>query len=108
MAGVTSPATLTTAGTRQAFASVGSTPTVQFCNRLTIVWLSGTNVYIGAPGPAGRGATVSSTVYNVVLNSSNVSFTLGPIGDSNNINLADTWWDSDTNGATVALVPLTV
>jgi hypothetical protein len=108
MAGVTSPATLIAAGTRQAFAAVGSTPTVQFCNRVTVQLISGTNVYLGLQAPIGVGNTVSSIVYNVVLSSAAPSFTIGPFGPGNGVNLADTWWDSDTSSAKVALAPLQV
>lgn len=101
--------TLTTSGTRQALAAANATtPTLRWCNRCTIQLLTGTTVYIGLPRPLGSANTVSSTVNDIRLTAANPSFTIGPIHDGNGVDLGDTYWDSDTSGATVSIAPLTV
>lgn len=102
--------TLTTAGARQRLVtpSASSMPTDVACNRVTIQWISGTNVYLGMPRPKGTANAVSSTVYDIVLSSANPSFTIGPTSECNAVPLTDIWWDSDTSGATVSYAPVAV
>lgn len=102
--------TLTTAGTRQRFVtpSDSTQPSNLWCNRVTIQWLNGTNVYLGLPRQAGVANTVSSTVYDIVLSASNPSFTIGPTAGLNDVALFDIWWDSDTSSAKVSYAPVTV
>ena len=102
--------TLTAAGTRQRFVTptAASNPTDVACNRVTIQWISGTNVYLGLPRPKGVANTVSSTVYDIVLSSANPSFTIGPTAECNAVPLTDIWWDSDTSSAKVSYAPVAV
>lgn len=102
--------TLTTAGTRQRFLAVPSSglPGTRQVNRVTVELLTGTTVFLGMSLPAGSQDTVSSSVYDVKLTSSLPSFTIGPIGECNSVDLCNIWWDSDTNGATIAIAPVSV
>jgi len=101
--------TLTAAGTRQAFVTpTTNLPTEFACQRCTIEWISGTNIYIGLPKPLGKANAVSSTVYDVTLNSTDRSFTIAGDPENNTVYLPNVWWDSDTSSAKIAISPVTV
>lgn len=103
--------TLTTAGTRQAFVTPtagADLPTEFACSRCTVELISGTNVYLGLQKPLGKANTVSSTVYDVVLNSTTPSFTISGDPERNTVYLPNVWWDSDTSTAKIAISPITV
>lgn len=89
---------VTTAGTR-----VQLTTTRSLCARLTLQWkpanTSTTSIYVGFPGGQGVGNLVSSTVYDLVLNSGNTSVTIG-MGQTygNSIDPTGIWLDSSASG----------
>jgi hypothetical protein len=103
---LTSPQTLTAAGTRQQLLAVPTDglPGARWVNRVTIQLISGT-AYFGVPGPIGLQDTVSSTVYNVTLNTTFNSVTIGPVDQGNGVDLCSIWWDG-TTGAVIALMPV--
>ncbi len=103
-------ATLTAAGTRQRLVAVPSSglPAARWVNRVTILILTGTTAYLGMSLPAGVQDAVSSTVNDMRLTSALPSFTVGPIGDGNNVDLCNIWWDGDTNGMTINFAPVSV
>lgn len=102
--------TLAAAGTRQRFLAVPSSglPAGRWVNRVTIVLLTGTTAYLGLSLPTGVQDTVSSTVKDMQLTSALPSFTVGPIGEGNNVDLCNLWWDGDTNGMTIDYAPVSV
>jgi len=116
MAGILSPVTLTTAGTRQPLVAAATyvvggmqMPTLRYCNRCSVRLEDPTKTgYIGLQPSGGVSNTVSSTVYNVLLNSATPAFTIGPFGDGNDVDLGSTYVDGDTSGMKFILSPVQV
>ena len=106
MAGITSPKTLTTAGTRQPLVAAADytengvvMPSRRYCKSCAIRLENIAQIgYIGLQPPAGKSDTVSSTVYNVVLDSVTPEYTIGPFGEGMWIDLGSTYIDGNTSG----------
>jgi len=106
---ISSPLTLTTAGTRQPFLAVPADglPGQRHCNRIAIQLVTpGATVYIGAQGSQGVADSVSSTVYNAILSDDQPTLTLGPFSDGAAVDLCLTWWDASANGTKIAITPM--
>lgn len=106
---ISSPLTLTTAGTRQRFLAIPSDglPTQRHCNRVAIQLVTaGATVYVGVQGPQGVADSVSSTVYNGIISDDQPTLTLGPFSEGNAVDLCLTWWDASANGVQIAITPM--
>lgn len=106
---VTSPQTLTTAGTRQRVVAVPTDglPAARHCNRVTFTLLTaGATIYLGLPAPLGQSAAVSSTVYDAALSDTNPNFTIAPTNTTNSIDLCLIYWDASANGVQMAVAAL--
>lgn len=107
--------TLTTHGTRQQFMSASDytvngmpMPTLKYAREIDIKLLTaGATVYIGKQRPRGVANAVDSTHYDIVLNDATPSIPIGYASEDNDVDLGDTWWDSDTDGAQIAIGPET-
>lgn len=105
---ISSPLTLAAGGTAQRFLAVPADglPAQRHCNRCGIQLLTaGASAYIGVQGPQGVADSVSSTVFNILLNDSQPTATIGPMGEGNEVDLCLTWWDGTTN-AQIAITPM--
>lgn len=116
MSGITSPVSLTSAGTAQPLvASADYTdnglvmPSLRYCNRVAIRLVDPTKIaYIGYQVPIGVGGTVSSTVFNVILDATTPAITIGPFDGGNGVDLGATYWDGNTTDMTLAIAPVQV
>ena len=109
--------TVPVAGTRKAIrtstdfgSGLDYGPSRRWCNRCTIQWISGGELYLGLQKPIGVADTVSSTVNDIVLNSSNPSFTIGPSSGEggNDVDLGGTYLDASVSGTAYRYAPVSV
>lgn len=107
---------VTTAGTPEALVTVTATgggalsgiPSTHLCNAVTLEYKPANTgkIYVGLPVPLGRGSAVSSTNYDVYLDSTISSYTIGLAdGALNSVDLANVYLDVQTNGEGISYAP---
>lgn len=99
--------TVATSGTEVPLVAATALPVDRLCARVSLEWLAANtgSIFVGLPKPLGVGSGVTTTNYDVVLNSTNNSYTIGLGNECNTVDLTTVFIDAGTSGDSVAVSP---